>query len=416
MHTARSTGSVSADRPATELGEFLLATRLRRGMTQSRLAVRSGVSERTIRDLELGKVERPRKQTLLLLARALHMSPSDHLRLQSGGAVPATASQLPPSSAAPLVGRDRVVTGLVELLTTGGHRWVSLVGVAGVGKSRVVAEVARALHDAVPDPVWWVDPGASPAPLPGTVADLLLGGASPRLAELAALVGDTPAYLVVDDRVPGRVPEVGLAELLSRCPRLRLLTTARVPSARPEAHTVALRPLAARGDGPDSPATRLLVSRLRAQGQDRSFPASELRELCDALDGVPAALIAAASWFPLYPLPRLVEAARRDPFQLTTPAGPATRRVVGDLRAAVSATLDGLRGSDTALLTALVGAGRSVRDVARERGIPEQSAASALHRLLQAGLIRPTGVPGEFRALNMVRSLLTPRRIGQPRR
>ncbi|GAA2995683.1 helix-turn-helix domain-containing protein [Actinokineospora diospyrosa] len=416
MHTTRSTGSVKQDRPATELGEFLLATRLRRGMTQSRLAVRSGVSERTIRDLELGKVERPRKQTLLLLARALHMSPSDHLRLQSGGAVPATASQLPPGAASQLVGRDRVVSGLVELLTTGEQRWVSLVGIAGVGKSRVAAEVARALHDAVPDPVWWVDPGASPAPLPGTVADLVLGGVGPRLGELAALVGDTPAYLVVDDRVPARVADASLAELLSRCPRLRLLTTARVPSARPEAHTVSLRPLAARGDGPDSPATRLLVTRLRAQGQDRSFLVNDLRELCEALDGVPAALVAAATWFPLYPLPRLVEAARRDPFQLTTPAGPATRRVTGDLRAAVTTTIDGLRGTDLAVLTALAGTGRSTRDVAKDRGIPEQAVAAVLHRLLQAGLIRPTGVPGEFRALNLVRSLLIPRRVPHPRR
>ncbi|WP_051386068.1 helix-turn-helix domain-containing protein [Actinokineospora inagensis] len=407
--TARTAESARPERHAGELGEFLLATRLRRGMTQSRLAVRSGVSERTIRDLELGKVERPRKQTLLLLARALHMSPSDHLRLQSGGAVPVTASQLPPGAGTPLVGRDRVVTALVDLLGTGGQRWVSLVGIAGVGKSRVAAEVARAVHDALPDPVWWVDPGGSPAPLPGTVADLLLGSPAPRWDELAALIGDTPAVLVVDDRVPARLPEPGLVDLLTRCPRLRLLTTARVPSTHPEAHTVPLRPLAARGDGPDAPAPRLLLGRLRAHGQDRPFPLAELRELCDALDGVPAALIAAATWFPLYPLPRLIEAARRDPFQLTTPAGPTARRLVGDLRAAVTGTVEALRGPEASALAALAGAGKSVRDLARERSLPEPVAAAAVHRLLQAGLVRPTGVPGEFRALNMVRSLLAPR-------
>jgi transcriptional regulator with XRE-family HTH domain len=53
---------------------FLREARWRTGLTQQDLAERSGLSIRTISDIERGYVRQPRATTLRLLARALGMT------------------------------------------------------------------------------------------------------------------------------------------------------------------------------------------------------------------------------------------------------------------------------------------------------------------------------------------------------
>ncbi|MEV6118860.1 helix-turn-helix transcriptional regulator [Streptomyces sp. NPDC052109] len=55
-------------------GALLRARRSEAGLTQEELAERSGLSVRAIRDLERGRVARPRRETLRLLATALGLS------------------------------------------------------------------------------------------------------------------------------------------------------------------------------------------------------------------------------------------------------------------------------------------------------------------------------------------------------
>ncbi|HEV2376258.1 MAG TPA: helix-turn-helix transcriptional regulator [Streptosporangiaceae bacterium] len=54
----------------------LRKTRWRSGLTQQELAARTGLSARTIGDIERGTVTRPRASTLMLLSEALSMSPA----------------------------------------------------------------------------------------------------------------------------------------------------------------------------------------------------------------------------------------------------------------------------------------------------------------------------------------------------
>ena len=54
----------------------VLERRARAGLTQEQLAARSGLSSRTICELENGRAV-PRESTLQLLARALRMSPAE---------------------------------------------------------------------------------------------------------------------------------------------------------------------------------------------------------------------------------------------------------------------------------------------------------------------------------------------------
>lgn len=58
-------------------GPRLRALRNRAGLAQEELAERSGLSVRTIRDLERGRVARPRRETVRLLATALDLREDD---------------------------------------------------------------------------------------------------------------------------------------------------------------------------------------------------------------------------------------------------------------------------------------------------------------------------------------------------
>src|SRR5262249_56095612 len=56
------------------LGAFLRACRHRALLSQEQLAARAGLSERTVRDLETGRVRSPRADTVRLLADALRLA------------------------------------------------------------------------------------------------------------------------------------------------------------------------------------------------------------------------------------------------------------------------------------------------------------------------------------------------------
>lgn len=64
----------SAPSPDGSFGALLRAFRHRACLTQEQLAARAGLSERTVRDLEAGRVRSPRNDTVRLLADALALT------------------------------------------------------------------------------------------------------------------------------------------------------------------------------------------------------------------------------------------------------------------------------------------------------------------------------------------------------
>ena len=134
-----------------QVGLLLKNARRRTGMTQRQLSDLSAVSVRTIRDLELERTKNPRVQTLRLLADALQLSKVRRAELEVA-ARSATGESLidrlplSPVPLGPIVGRVREVEALAALAGSSGHRLVKVVGVPGVGKTRLIHEVAANLH------------------------------------------------------------------------------------------------------------------------------------------------------------------------------------------------------------------------------------------------------------------------------
>jgi predicted ATPase/transcriptional regulator with XRE-family HTH domain len=219
--------------------EMLRARRRAAGLTQDELATRAGVGVRTVRDLERGHASRPQRTTVELLADALGLAGADRRDFVSAARRPAPIPAPRSEAARPrpigglpppvqLTGRERDIEEVADLLH-GGDGVVSLVGLAGVGKTSLALAVAERVADRFPGGAVGivVSDGATDSDV--LTATAMVAGVG-RAAELEDRLAGAPALLLVDavERSPGAVAEA-LARLLRAAPSLRVLATGRHP-------------------------------------------------------------------------------------------------------------------------------------------------------------------------------------------
>ena len=182
-------------------GILLRHHRLAIGLTQERLAERSGVAKRTIQDLERG-VARPRRETVRRLMDVLKLSPEaraglEAVRRSRRPRVAHSSSQGPwaqsvetgasaqrhhgnlPVPRTRLIGREQEVTTTCHLLLRDDVDLVTLTGPPGTGKTRLGLQVAAEVSDHFPDGAYFVAlaPIANPELVP---ADHRPGPGDPR--------------------------------------------------------------------------------------------------------------------------------------------------------------------------------------------------------------------------------------------
>ncbi|RSS60448.1 XRE family transcriptional regulator [Streptomyces sp. WAC06614] len=382
---ATAARTASADSAESPIGALIRSHRLRIGLTQRELADLSTISVRAIRDLEQGKARRPRTDTVRLMADALRLGPRARAALEAAaqqgraGGAAWTEPPAPPTALHAITGRDGEIDCLVAELAadTGTERLVNVVGLAGVGKTRLALAVADRLHGTgLGLPVLWhALPGSSPADylashdeelafrLATLVAELF-GPADPRggsgagaVAALAELLGDAPVLLVLDG-APAAPPRADrLTALLRTCPGLRLLVTSDGPWGVPGERVFLLSPLEAPERGAasgDAPAVRVFLDQVRRVRPDFAAGPADLERaswICRRLDGHPGALAAAASWLVVYDLAALCHSLDADPAALLDHLGAAGG--TGSLRAVLHARLSRLAAGPRALLDSL---------------------------------------------------------------
>jgi predicted ATPase len=217
-----------------------------------------------------------------------------------------------PEALTPLVGRDAELGELTRLAAE--HRFVTLVGPGGVGKTRLALEVARAESADLAFGGCLVElaPVGDPAGVRAAIASAL---ALPDPGRLADVIGDREMLLVLDncEHVITTAAEVA-EDLLRRCPALRLLATSR-EGLRVGGETIwPVPPLAAED------AVSLFVARSQAAGASLELSASNrtvIADICSRLDGLPLAIELAAARTRAFPLQQ-ISARLNDRFRLLT--------------------------------------------------------------------------------------------------
>ncbi|WNI27186.1 helix-turn-helix domain-containing protein [Streptomyces sp. ITFR-16] len=426
------------------LAEQLRAARQWSGLTQEQLAGLSTVSVRAIRDLEQGRVLHPRRATLRLLAGAMHLSDARRaaLELAVEGAEAGTVMREtygaelapPPRPLRRLIGRAEELRALTALLATEHERLFSVVGLAGVGKTRLAQEAALALHSRDRTPVVWVDmnedapPAALRSPrstLGGWARSVARGG--PGLEELSSVIGGRVTLLVLDGHDGASRLAAPLLELLHACDRLKVLITTREPHRTPGSRLLPLGPLpvpapagaeAAGGSLPgDSltagqPAVELMLSHVSHMRPDLLPSDSLVRtaaEISRALDGVPRAMEAAASWLLLRSPAELLKTARTVPLDVVDDVTASGTEAGDGFAAQLSAAVAALDDGPAALLTGLsvLADGWSADEAAAELSASPAAVVRDVHALMLRGLVRrlPGGEDGtpRFGVLHLVR-------------
>jgi len=226
--------------------------------------------------------------------------------VEAGGAKKKTVLPTPLTS---FVGRRGEIDAIRELL--GRSRLVTVTGPPGIGKTRLVTEVAKEVAGSGKEEVHFV-PLAAVTETERTLGALLeaLGekerpGRTP-LETLVQRLQERPTLLVLDnfEQLVEAAPRV--AELLSACPRTRILVTSRLPLRVGGEHEFAVPPLRVPDPGAvtgsalleDYAATRLFLERVRAVDPGFQAAASNARtvaEICARLDGLPLAIELAAA-------------------------------------------------------------------------------------------------------------------------
>jgi len=314
-------------------GGMLRGLRGAAGLTQEELAMQAGMTAKGLSALERGERRRPFPHTFRSLADALGLTDEERSVLLAampprrdekpqadGGAAPdlrtldhPVSNSSPaglPAPTTPLVGRERELEEVKNLLGRPGTRLLTLTGVGGTGKTRLALEAAR-LVEGFPDGAAFValaPLGDATLVIPTIARSLGLQESTgmPPLDAVREYLRGRKMLLVLDnfEHVTGASSEVSF--LLETCPDLAVLITSRAPLRIRSEQEYPVPPLGlpASTVSPDpeevlsSPSGRLFVDRARAASpafEVTAENAGAVAAICWRLDGLPLALELAAA-------------------------------------------------------------------------------------------------------------------------
>jgi predicted ATPase/DNA-binding SARP family transcriptional activator len=194
-----------------------------------------------------------------------------------------------------LLGRDRELAELHDLVGRGDVRLLVLTGAGGSGKTRLALEAAREMSGSFANGAAFVDlaPLRDPDLVVGTIARALgIQELSKSVETLTAALRPRELLLVLDNAEHLRAAAPMYVELLAQAPRLTLLVTSRAVLHLSGEHVYPVEPLA------NEAAVALFCE--RACAADPRFDRDALDEdaigrICARLDGLPLAVELAAA-------------------------------------------------------------------------------------------------------------------------
>jgi predicted ATPase/DNA-binding XRE family transcriptional regulator len=234
---------------AETFGHLLKRHRVEAGLTQEALAERAGVSVDAIGYLERDPRHAPHKATLDLLVTALGLDDASRQQLEEAanlarargpqeqrrGAFPGSSNEsvsntLPPQLTS-FVDREREVPEIKELLRL--HRFVTVVGTGGAGKTRCAIRVGQGVLESSRDGVWFAE--LAPISDPMQIATVLARALKVREAANSPVFDTLLAYLkhkrllLIFDNCEHVLEEARrvVAAILNGCLGVHILATSR---------------------------------------------------------------------------------------------------------------------------------------------------------------------------------------------
>ncbi|GIJ67185.1 helix-turn-helix domain-containing protein [Virgisporangium ochraceum] len=316
---SRRTSAVDTIGPV--LRERIRRYRRRSGISQEELAVRSGLSARTIRYIESGRTLRPRPATIRLIAAGLGVDVAEVDPDGAAGPPPPVDWPVPaqlPADVAGFTGRTAHLATLDDLLHRRRAAVAALTGVPGVGKTALAVRFAHRVAARFPGGQLYADlRGSAAVPARpaevlhdllcalGVRADRIPPGTDARTGLYRSLLADRRLIVLLDDardaaQVRPLLPTASgcLGLVTSRSALVGLVVSA-------VAVPVPVEPL------PPRDARALLTARTgaaRAAAEPRA-----VRDLADHCRGLPIALAVVATYAaarPDQPLSRLAAELR----------------------------------------------------------------------------------------------------------
>ena len=323
-----------------------------------------------------------------------------------------------PVAVSRLVGRERELGDLRELIARPEVRLLTLTGPAGVGKTRLSIELAAGMQCAFPDGVALVE--LAPLSEPSLVAQAVASAvgvreqpAVPLLATLSDALQTHHLLLVLDSCEHLVGPCAELAErLLRACVNLRILATSLEPLRIAGESTWVVPALSVPAPARLPPAEQLMdydAVRLfveRAGAVRPGFTVTEhnapiIAHLCWQLDGLPLALELAAAWVKTL-TPEQIAARLEDRFRLLTGGSRTATPRHQTLRGAIEWSYSLLNVEERSFFDRLsVCAGgcrlEAVEAVCAGDGLGEEDALPLLDRLVGNSLVVAEERHGERR-------------------
>lgn len=306
----------------TALGGLLRRYRDAAGLTQEELAERSGVSARTISDVERGLRDGVYRETAARIAVGLGLAGDERTCFEAAArrrrprpGQPAEEDRKPPGTPpvppTRLIGRERELAAILARLRDPQVRLLTLTGTGGIGKTRLAVEASAALGGDFPDGVCFVSLAQTrdAALVASLVARAL--GVNPARDPVAGLIkthlGTRRVLLVLDTFEPVLDAAPFVADLLVSCPGLTVLTTSRAALRLRAEHEFAVLPLGLAADGPAAVLFSERALAIRGDLNVRGSAAPVVAEICRRLDGIPLAIELAAARVKHLPVTALLD-------------------------------------------------------------------------------------------------------------